>query len=770
MNKVWLAGTPTMGKNILTLNNTKTIKIMKKIKHTLLLLGMVTLTNLAFSQSAIEDSIVWDSVGNPLYFKNEIIIKFNPSMVNTQVIDDRSKQSGIVSEFLDTTLLQILIDSGYFTQELLNLSIKKIHHNMTTAETTSVTRIGDTIEIPKFWSTFLIKWHDGAGMAFDMALDTLNKFWPIIEYAHPNYVHQLFTLPNDSRFVSGSQAGLNPTVSVPNASINIDPAWDLTVGSDSCKVGVYDSGINWDHLDFSQNSSKTWSQSRVKGGYNYYGGSSINTTLDTLFDSEGHGTMCAGIIGAIRNNNRGVAGVAGGNAATNSWGVQLYAMKISLYIYIADALVADAVTEGATSSNGTYGFGLHVINNSWGGPKISKLNLDAYRYAFKNDVINACASGNKGNQSVEYPSSLRDEWVLKVGANDNTGNRASFSNYGNSLDFIAPGTGNIYETLDALNDTDYTYNGNGTSEACPHVAGLAALMISYLNTHAAPNKLAPEDAENLMQRYATDIITAPATTNYDIYTGFGRINAGATIQGIRLPRYEVKHYDQTFINSPSISNKILSNTVITLAQGTNGLGIGQYIGDVWEVTRTFNITQPAGRTIVDVWKRNSGSSTLYGSMPIIPETNCEVVLWNQTSATMSAYIYDLKTTISGAGVHQWLPSSGLNGNETMSLTVYSDNPTATDVEKILMEKDFLRVVPNPSNGSFTIMFTLPKPTQMGLEVTDLAGKIVYNSPQQKVVDGYKEILLDLQNLATGVYICNIKTSEGTISQKICIVK
>jgi len=720
---------------------------------------------MAFAQNPPLDSIVRDGEGNPLYFRNQMIVKFHPALVNTTVVDNRNIQSGIVSEFINPLALQMIIDSGYFNSEIANLKIKKIHHNMTTAETVTTTRIGEEMAIPKFWSTFLIDWSSIAGMSFDEALDTLNTLWPVIEYAHPNFIAELNVLPNDARFVAGDQAGLHPTTTFPNCNVNINPAWDLTVGRDNCRIGIYDTGLNWDHEDFSQDNSGNWNQSRVKGGWDWVFG--VHPSTKTNADDNGHGSNCGGIVGAIRNNDRGVAGVAGGNGASNQWGVDLYSMKLfdanGSYGKASD--LADAITEGATSFNGSYGYSLNVMNCSWflRNPDINIL-IDAVRYAYRNNVVISFASGNTSSSTAQYPSSYRDEWVMKVGANDHTGSKASFSTTGNNLDFIAPGTFPIYASLDANTNNTYNVNADGTSFAAPHAAGVAGLMLSYINAPSnAPNNLAPDDVENLLQRFATDV----GAIGYDNDNGFGRINAGATLQGIRWPRFEVRHYTQTFNNNSG--TKIGSNVQIQVAQGANGIAAGTYFGDVYEITQTYNITQPSGRTIIDVWKRNS-SSTLWANQPVIPEVNSNVTTWNQTSATMKGYIFEIKTNILGQSINKWLPSNGLNGTGRMSLTVYSEDPLATGVKNIPIDKNFARIIPNPSNGIFTIMFTLLKSTELGIEVTDLTGKVVYSQPKQKTTDGHQEIELQLQNLNAGIYFCNLRTSEGTVSQKISIVK
>jgi hypothetical protein len=651
---------------------------------------------------------------------------------------------------------------------------------MTTLDTISITRIGEQIEIPKFWSTFLIEWNNNVGMNFNDALDTLNTLLKVVEYAHPNYIYELLVLPNDARFVAGDQSGLHPTGLIPNANININPAWDLTVGRDIIRVGVYDEGINWDHEDFSQDNSGIWNQSRVKGGWDWV--NSVHASNSTNMDLDGHGSSCAGIIGAIRNNDRGVAGIAGGNGALNQWGVDLYAMKITetppgtqpgTPTFIPESIIADAITEGATSFNGTYGYSLNVQNHSWGGPSMGTALKNAIRFSYRNNVVLAVSSGNLRPlggtlTDVLYPASVRDEWVLKVGANDQTGDRASFSIYGNGLDFIAPGVGDIYATTDATSNNTYNYNRNGTSFAAPHAAGLAGLMLSYINAPSnAPNNLAPEDIENLMQRFSTDITVFPSLPGYDDRTGFGRLNAGATLQGIRWPRFEVRHYTQTVANSNN--TLIQSNVSIVLPTSYSGLAAGTYIGDIYRIDANFNITQPSGRSILDVWNRNSSSTLWGGNNPIITEVNSPLITWSQTAAEMRGFIFNLKTTITGSNVNRWFPYN-LNGNSTFALTVYSEDPLATSIKTLPIDKNFARVIPNPSNGNFTIMFTLLKSTELGIEVKDLTGKVVYSQPMHKTLDGHQEIELQLQNLNAGIYIFNLNTSEGTISQKISIIK
>jgi hypothetical protein len=105
----------------------------------------------------------------------------------------------------------------------------------------------------------------------------------------------------------------------------------------------------------------------------------------------------------------------------------------------------------------------------------------------------------------------------------------------------------------------------------------------------------------------------------------------------------------------------------------------------------------------------------------------------------------------------------------MQLTVYSHHSTASTNE-IPINKNLVQILPNPSNGDFKIKFTLIKSTNLEIEVTDLAGKIVHSQPIGTTNYGFNEISLNLNNLNTGMYICNIHTTEGIISKKITLIK
>ena len=87
-----------------------------------------------------------------------------------------------------------------------------------------------------------------------------------------------------------------------------------------------------------------------------------------------------------------------------------------------------------------------------------------------------------------------------------------------------------------------------------------------------------------------------------------------------------------------------------------------------------------------------------------------------------------------------------------------------------IEEDYVRIVPNPSNGDFRLLFSLLKDSNLSIQITDMAGRIVHKIPVKYESEGHKEYFLDLNNLQNGIYNCSILTNEGIINKKISILR
>lgn len=272
--------------------------------------------------------------------------------------------------------------------------------------------------------------------------------------------------PND---LSSNLWGLNNSRRN-GADIDAPEAWNRTVGNRTGHiVAVLDTGVDLEHPDLVDN---LWVNSReIPGnGIDDDGNGVVDDVhgYDAYYDDgvpedkDGHGTHCAGTIGAVGNNGKGIVGV--------NWQAQIMPIKI----FSNDAkpkTSTSAILRGISYASKQ---GARVTSNSWGGPSAGR----SIERAFKNSsAFHIMAAGNDGQDNdakPHYPSNYDMPNNLAVASIDRDGGLSSFSNYGKvSVDLAAPG-GSIYSTLPGGR---YGYL-SGTSMATPHVAGVAMLALA----------------------------------------------------------------------------------------------------------------------------------------------------------------------------------------------------------------------------------------------------------------------------------------------------
>ncbi|MDR2911008.1 MAG: S8 family serine peptidase [Bacteroidales bacterium] len=277
-------------------------------------------------------------------------------------------------------------------------------------------------------------------------------------------------------------------------SINVYSTWDINTGSTNVKVAILDSGTDWSHPDLGVGTDG-YSNINASLGWNYA------TNNSNVITTNYHGTMVAGIVGAKTHNSRGISGVAGGKGSA---GITMIPYCVGINAPNA-AVLDDAIIDAANK-------GARVIQMSLGVGSTSAINA-AITYAKNRNVVLVCASGNDWSSTVDYPASHQD--VIAVGAVDQNGNRAGFSNYGSALDVVAPGVNILSTTLNG----DY-YSDSGTSFAAPQVSGIAALMLSVNS--------------NLTRQQVTDAIinTANLYPSRNNEYGYGLVNASAAVNSI----------------------------------------------------------------------------------------------------------------------------------------------------------------------------------------------------------------------------------------------
>ncbi len=488
---------------------------MKKIR--LILTIMLFITGMTTAQNSTN------------YARNQLIIKFKE---NTRY----NKKTAISHKQFENKDLDIL-NTKY--------SVKEIQ------------RTGN----PKQENTYILKFKTDKNIP-----DLVEKYKStgFFDFVEPNYIgygagHKSSseTIPSDKYFSrqwglrnDGSFAFTNATA---GADIEMEKAWDITQGDSSIIIAVLDAGAKLDHPEFTGRIWKKTEKDPIDGkdndtnGYidDYQGWDFVNIDNQPS-DDMGHGTNVAGIIGANGNNNSGYAGI--------DWNCKLMICKVinkdnfGYYSWWADA-VYYAVNNGAK-----------VINMSLGGDGYSSLLESAIDYAYNHGVTVVVAMMNTNNNTIYYPAAFPT--TIAVGSTDPDDTRSapffwsssSGSNYGNHIDVVAPG--NYIFGLDYLSNTNFDSYWGGTSQATPLVSGLSALLL------AQDTSRTPDEIRELIRNSAEDKVGNPAedTPGFDIYYGYGRINANNALRNISsTENLEKKSFFSIYPN-PSHDYFYLSST------------------------------------------------------------------------------------------------------------------------------------------------------------------------------------------------------------------
>ncbi len=345
-----------------------------------------------------------------------------------------------------------------------------------------------------------------------------------VEAAEPNFIHDLpeMAAPNDPLY--SDQWDMNntgQTGGTPGADMHMEEAWDISTGSSDIVVAIIDEGVDVDHPDLVAN---------MVAGFDAVTADPTPGGIPGNANSgDGHGTCCAGIVAASGNNGIGVTGV--------TWNSKIMPIRIGFGNYWTQT---DWIIDGLTWPVDN---GADVLSNSWGGGGASSAIQNAVSYGTTVGrgglgCPNFFASGND-NGGVSYPAAYPE--AIAVGASSPCDERKSpsscdgetwwGSNYGSTLDFVAPGP--LTTTVDIAGSGgyasgDYTSSFNGTSSATPHAAGAGALLL------AVSPGLTEAEVRTLMRQTADDQVGPPSedTPGFDIYMGYGRINCEALLLAV----------------------------------------------------------------------------------------------------------------------------------------------------------------------------------------------------------------------------------------------
>ncbi len=328
------------------------------------------------------------------------------------------------------------------------------------------------------------------------AVEIANRIWEsgVFEASVPDLCSKELICSNDPLY--SQQWGLQNNT-YPGIDISISQAWNYATGK-NIKIAIVDTGIDMNHIDLSSNIA----------GLSY--DTETGTSPSLVYGD--HATHCAGIAAAVKDNNIHIAGVAP-EATLLSISNSLTTATTNLQLKLADGLCW------------AYQHGADIISNSWHSPYHSAIdeaiqNALTYGRNGRGCVI-VFAAGND-NDIVNYPANCNEK-IITVGAINNTGTRAFFSNYGTVLDIMAPGV-DIISTL----PNNQAGIKSGTSMSCPHVAGVAALVLER-NTDLSVNQVNSIICGNAKKLSGVNFNMIKPDGSWNIEYGYGLVDAYSSV-------------------------------------------------------------------------------------------------------------------------------------------------------------------------------------------------------------------------------------------------
>src|SRR5437870_3964081 len=305
-------------------------------------------------------------------------------------------------------------------------------------------------------------------------------------------------------------------------SIGAPNAWSVTPGDRSILVAVVDTGVWWTQPDIQAN---MWTNSADgTHGHDFVDGDSNPMDVDPSGQVY-HGTGVAGVIAAITDNGQGIAGTA----QISVIAVRALGPNGQGSSFNTSQAIRWAADRGARVINLSLG-----TNETFIGPT-DPIQL-AVDYAWSKGALIVAAAGNAGVGTLDYPARLPN--VVSVAAIDESGRRASFSNYGSGLDISAPGT-RIVTLNGGNNQPNNVHYLQGTSFSTPFVSGAAALLLSV------DPSLTNVELWNILNSTAVQPVGSGYNTNY----GWGVVNVWNAINALSQPFISVNSFPRSVSTS-----------------------------------------------------------------------------------------------------------------------------------------------------------------------------------------------------------------------------
>ncbi|MBP5636035.1 MAG: S8 family serine peptidase [Bacteroidales bacterium] len=629
----------------------------------------------------------------------------------------------------------------------------------------------------------------------------------------------------------------------PKADIHVQEVWEnYTVGSSDVIVCVVDESVDPTHPDLQAN---LWKDADGHTGYNFTRNSYDLSIRPAGGNGDiGHGTHVAGTIAAVNNNGVGLCGIAGGDYAAGIPGVRIMSTAIFSGTDQADddetyAAIKWSADNGAVISQNSWGYSADEDRNG----RVSASELASYKTQsiFDEDYATIKAaidyfikyagcdnSGNQlpgspmkgglfiaaaGNEDIDHDIIGMYDPVISVGAYGPAGARASYSNYGSWIDIGAPGgdgtseSNSIWSTLPKkvadgyggmINDTGW-YGGMidssdgwaGTSMACPHVSGVAALLISYFGGTGFTADMCKE------------FLLEGATENF--FSGTKPI--GKKLDALGAFQYGLEYSGQSgsirILINPAIPAEIhahasvIANVTATSTEGGNinielqNAPSGVSFSD--GVLRIDGPTSASGFHSFAIKATNaaSGASATKNIRYTIlqnhaPEASGSIgdmlfpTMGYQTVSTLGLFSDpDGETpTVTAASSNPEILKVQLNGNNLTLIPMgYGDaviTVTGTDLLGLSCSLSFKNVVydamkpaqayPQQVQDDLTVRISSEETRKTRIRISTTSGAIVYNS--ELFMDVYSPAHVDMSKCAPGIYTVAVTYSGKTSTSRV----
>jgi subtilisin family serine protease len=528
-------------------------------------------------------------------------------------------------------------------------------------------------------------------------------------------------------------------------------AWDIIRGDTTrtVKVGIVDSGVNWEHPDLEPNLWINELEDINRNGrfdnFPEYQGGDLNYQDDdgngfeddvigydlAMSDPdprEGyivHGTGVAGVASAATDNSTGIAGVAfsGGIMCVKTMEDQ-GGFLVAAYEGIIYAADNDA----------------DVINCSWGSQTYSQAEQEIINAAYASGSLVVAAAGSYGGTQPVYPAAY--EHVMAVTPTDENDHKAYFADYGDWIDICAPGI-NILTTWD---EQSYSYL-SGTSLSSPVVAGVA-LLVKTQNPHFTPDSL-----ECRLKLTAVNIDSL--NPGYQGLLGAGRVDAY-----LALFPFEIRLHPK-------------QGPIVIPPQG-GYFRFSGYVYNPLDLQRTFNawtvVVPPRPDTVV-------GPLELVEDFPIPASDSVgksfrqPVPGWAPAGIyTYIGYVGDYPATKLDSSSFTFEKLPGAESNHDYSSWHYLAPRIESEPMSLPTELALSQNYPNPFNLSTIISYQLPERTEVKLEIYNLLGRKVAILAEGEQEAGEHSTIWNAAEIPSGIYFCRLSADGLSCTKRMILMK